>query len=262
MPELDAGVREYYDRGGEANRLDDTVELLRTKVLLERLVPEQATVLDVGGGFGVYATWLTARGHRVRLVDPVPLHVQAASAAGLDAVLGDARALPEPDASFDVVLLLGPLYHLPERTDRVRALAEAHRVARPGGLVVAALISRWASMYDYLLRNLIGRPEIDGMLREDLASGTRRGTQHVPFGFTTAYFHRPDEVAEEFTDAGLEFGDLIAIEGMSHWIPDVGALIADEGRRAVLLELLERTEREPAIVGATSHLLAVARRVG
>ncbi len=256
---MDADILEYYDRGGEQDRLADTIELVRTKVLLARYLPAGASVLDVGGGYGVYATWLAERGHDVRLVDPVPRHVEAAKAVGVDAVVGDARALSEPDASRDAVLLLGPLYHLLERAERVRALAEARRVVRPGGLVVAAAISRWSPLFEGLLRGLTDVPGFTEMLREDLTSGTRRGTQHHPFGFTTCYFHRPDEIEGELVDAGLTPVDVLAVEGVAHWIPDLHERLADQERRALVLELLARTEREPALLGATAHLLAVAQ---
>jgi hypothetical protein len=83
---LDEDIRAYYDRGGERTRLDGSLELVRTKVLLERLLPAPpASVLDVGGAFGVYAGWLAERGHPVKIVDPIPLHVESARANGFTA---------------------------------------------------------------------------------------------------------------------------------------------------------------------------------
>lgn len=255
---MDADILEYYDRGGEDTRLNGSMELLRTKVLLCRYLPPAAEILDVGGGSGVYATWLAEQGHRVRLVDPVPRHVETARAKGVDAVIGDARVLAEADDSHDAVLLLGPLYHLPQREERLRALREARRVSRD--LVVAAVISRWSSMFESMLRGLVDSPGFVPMLREDLATGTRRGTQHLPNGFTTCYFHRPEEIAGEVADAGLTLVDLLPIEGMAHWIPDLADRLSNPDKRAVLLELLESTERELPLLGASAHLLAVARR--
>ena len=89
------------------------------------------------------------------MVDLTPLHVERAlelASGDFTAALGDARALAAPDGSFDVVLLLGPLYHLLEREDRLCALAEARRVVPTGGLVAAAAISRFASLLDGLMR--------------------------------------------------------------------------------------------------------------
>lgn len=255
---MDADILEYYDRGGEDTRLFDSIELLRTKVLLSRFLPERASVLDVGGASGVYSSWLSGRGHDVKLVDPVPRHVDTARAKGIHAVRGDARALDEPDGSRDVVLLLGPLYHLLTRAERVTALEEAGRVSRD--LVVAAVISRWAPLYEGMLRGVIDSPGFLPMLREDLETGTRRSTQDIPYGFTTCYFHRPAEIADEIASAGLMLVDLLPVEGMAQWIPDLPDRLSDPDRTAVVLELVERTEREPAILGATAHLLAVARK--
>ncbi|HEX6353405.1 hypothetical protein [Actinophytocola sp.] len=127
-------------------------------------------------------------------------------------------------------------------------------------LVVAAVISRWAPLYEAMLRGVVDSPGFLPMLREDLATGTRRGTQNVPYGFTTCYFHRPEEIRAEIADAGLTLVDLLPVEGMAQWMPDLADRLSDPDKRAVLLELIERTEREPAVLGATAHRLAVARR--
>ncbi len=97
-----------------------TLEFLRTQILLRRYLPAPpAQVLDVGGGSGVYASWLAGLGYQVHLVDPVPLHrEQAARLGGFAVSAGDARDLAQADASADAVLLLGPLYHLTSRADR------------------------------------------------------------------------------------------------------------------------------------------------
>lgn len=81
-------------------------------------------MLDVGGGPGTHARWLAEDGYRVHLVDPVPRHIAEAEASGCSVELGDARALSARDDSYDVVLLLGPLYHLVDAADRRTALAE------------------------------------------------------------------------------------------------------------------------------------------
>ncbi|MGH3762221.1 class I SAM-dependent methyltransferase [Actinophytocola sp.] len=258
---LDRDIRTYYDRGGERNRLDGTLELLRTKVLLDRLLPAPpASVLDVGGAFGVYATWLAGRGHRVKVVDPVPLHVESVRGKGIAADEADARELPEADASWDAVLVFGPLYHLLDRSDRVRAFAEARRVVRPGGVVLAATISRFASMYETLLNGMADYPEFVDLMRTDLATGIRRDTVHLADGFTTVYFHRPAELPDEVADAGLHLDDLYAVEGMTHWMPDIARRLSDPDDRALVLELAARTEREPSTLGATPHVLVAAHR--
>ncbi|MFF5015501.1 class I SAM-dependent methyltransferase [Streptomyces sp. NPDC001165] len=174
-PALAEEIAEYYERDQEDGRLRSgagRLELWRTQDVLRRLLPPApADILDVGGGSGVHAQWLAADGYAVELVDPVPLHVEhAARLPGVSARVGDARALAVPDASVDVALLLGPLYHLPEREDRIRALAEARWVVRPGGLVVAATINRYAALHDNLSTGCTSTPSTGRRSRQRSAT--------------------------------------------------------------------------------------------
>jgi len=109
------------------------LELVRTQeVLRRRLPPPPARVLDVRGATGVHASWLAGDGYHVHVVDPTPRHVEMVrsdlGSRGVTAHLGEARNLTLADRSFDVVLLLGPLYHLTDGAERRQALREAIRV--------------------------------------------------------------------------------------------------------------------------------------
>lgn len=267
LPDLDPTIREYYERGGETERLagafpSGPLELARTQELIARHIGEGVLdILDVGGGPGVYAEWLSGAGHRVRLVDPVPMHVRQARArsAAIDAAVGDARHLEEGDRSVDVVLLLGPLYHLLTRGDRTRALREAHRVLRPGGLLFAAGISRFAALLDLLLRlDRLHEPDVAERVRSAVETGVFRG--HVEGLFTTAYFHLPEQLRDETTEAGFDDVTLFNIEGPGFMVTDFADRWADPSRRKAMLEVARLVEREPSILGAASHLLAVGRR--
>lgn len=161
----ETALRAYYERGRERDRLSDPqgdLEFTRTKeILLRALPPAPAVVADIGGGPGRYALWLAGLGYQVEHRDLMPLHVSqlAADAVGVPGIrtaVGDARELDLPDGSVDAVLFLGPLYHLTQQSERVRALREAARVVRPGGLVFAVAISRWAARIDGMLRELLG----------------------------------------------------------------------------------------------------------
>ncbi|PPK90175.1 ubiquinone/menaquinone biosynthesis C-methylase UbiE [Kineococcus xinjiangensis] len=265
------GVQEYYARGQERDRLErgqGRLEALRTWELLGRWLPSApATVLDVGGAAGRYALPLAAAGYRVHLLDPVPLHVQQAEEAShaadhplASALQADARELPFPDDSTDAVLLLGPLYHLPERTDRLQALAEAHRVLRPGGVVIAAAISRWASAVDALATGLVRDPDFTAIVAEDLASGVHRNPGLRPRWFTTAYFHRPDDLREEVSSVGLQPEGPVAVEGVARLAPELDALLDDPATRDRILDVVRATESEPALLGASGHLLIAGRK--
>jgi SAM-dependent methyltransferase len=266
MSDLAPEIRAHYEERREAERLTafpaGRLEFLRTQALLARLLPPApASVADVGGGAGVHALPLAAAGYDVSLVDPVPLHVDQARAAGVArAVVGDARALPYAGAAVDAVLLLGPLYHLPERDDRLAALREARRVLRPGGVAAVAAISRYASPYDGLFRRLFDEPGFEANVEEDLRSGRHRNAEGRPGWFTTAYFHDPVELAPELEAAGLVVEGVFAVEGPGWTLPDLADRLDDEARRGQLLRAIERVERAPSLLGASAHLLAVGRR--
>jgi SAM-dependent methyltransferase len=263
MPDLDEPIRRYYDAGHERERLGaGPLERDRTQRLLERfLPPAPARVADVGGGPGHYAAWLGGRGYEVELLDPMPLHLEQAAEAGVGTtVLGDARELPWQDASFDAVLLFGPLYHLTDREDRVIALREAARVVAPGGVVMAAAISRYASLVDGLIHDRFRDPAFRAIVAQDVAEGSHQNPDDVPGWFTTAFFHSGGELAAEVADAGLIMRSVLAVEGPGSVLADDEALEADADAWAALLELIERVEAEPSLLGLSSHLMAVAHR--
>jgi SAM-dependent methyltransferase len=260
---MDPDIVAYYDLGGESTRFDEPrgrLEFLRTRDVLMRVLPAApAQVLDVGGATGAYAGWLAGRGYRVHVVDPVPAHVAAAAALpGVDASVGDARSLAAADASVDAVLLLGPIYHLVSRAERVRALAQARRVVRPGGVVVAASISRFASLHDGWVHGRLDDLEFARTVRADLATGVHRNPERVPGWFTTAYFHRPEELAAEVAEAGLAGVRLVGVEGAHGWMAPFPE--ADPPDWPQLLDWLRLVEEEPSLVGASAHVLAVAHR--
>jgi len=253
-------ILDYYQRGEEQGRLHrghNRLELWRTQDVLRRLLgPAPLRILDVGGGAGIHAGWLAADGHRVDLIDPVPLHVeQAAALPGVTARVGDARALPVDDGSYDAVLLLGPLYHLTERADRLGALTEARRAVRPGGPVVAATINRWAGLHD-LLRLGVYQTDAGRRARTDatITTGVLTHSEQDPM-FTTAYFHRPEDAAAEFTDAGLTPTGQYGLEGAAWLTPGIDEHLDDPDRRDTVLAALRHTESVPSLLGVSGHLL-------
>lgn len=262
----------HYESGYEARRLSrgtGQLERARTEELVKRYLPSPpAVVFDVGGGAGVYACWLAREGYEVHLVDAMPLHVEQAREASsrqpgyaLASInVGDARRLAREEASVDAVLLFGPLYHLTERDDRIAALGEARRILRPGGLVLAAVISRFASVLDGLFLQLLDDPEFQGIVRRDLADGQHRNPTNHPAYFTTAFFHHPEELKREMEEAGLRHEGTLAIEGPGWLLQDFENHWGDDGRRTRLLDAVRAVEAEASLLGASAHLMAVARK--
>lgn len=271
----DDSIREivqHYNEVDESSRLRRgwfQLEQARTQeLILRHLPPAPATILDAGGGAGVYACWLAAQGHQVHLIDPVPKHVDQARAASAtqpnhqlaSAKVGDARHLSFGDSTADAVLLLGPLYHLVEKEDRLACLCEARRLLRPGGLVWAAGISRFASLFDSLSSGFFDDAAFAPIVAKDLEDGQHRNPTGNPIYFTDAYFHRPGELSREFLSAGFQVVELAAIEGPGWLARDFEKLWDDPAQRERLLAAVRKVEREPSIIGASSHIMAIGRK--
>ena len=155
------------------------------------------------------------------------------------------------------MLLFGPLYHLTEATDRRQALAEAGRVLRPGGRLLAMAVSRFASLLDGLYQGWLGDPVFRPIVDQDLADGQHRNPDPVgrPEFFTTAYFHTPDGLAAELERAGFTGVTIYGVEGpgwplRQDW--------ADEQRREHVLFAARSVETQPSLTGFSHHLIAAA----
>ncbi len=261
MDPVSADIVAYYERRyEEATRLDrrpqGRLERIRTLELLAGVLPAApAKVLDVGGGPGAYARELVTAGYQVRLVDLVPHHVEQARTGQppLDAVVGDARALPEPDSSQDATLVLGPLYHLHERVDRVCVIREAIRVTRPGGPIVAAAIARFSGPIDFA-----ATARFDERTLAEARRLITSGVNDPEIGFTQAYFHRVAELREECREAGLENVVIHGVEGPA-W-PAAEAAVSDPTFPVIFdaaLQLARAYSSEPELVAVSAHLLVV-----
>jgi SAM-dependent methyltransferase len=268
---LDPAVAGFYEQAPEEDRLEQgafLLEAIRTRELIERYRPAvPANVVDIGGAAGAYALWLAEAGDTVHLIDAVPRLVaearrrSAASARPLaSCALGDARHTKLGSETADMVLLLGPLYHLTDAEDRARALVEAARLLKPEGVLFGAGISRWASALDGVARDLFRDPQFAAIVDRDVHEGQHRNPTGQLDYFTTAYFHRPEELRAEALGAGLLVEAVFGIEGPGWMLPDIGDRLNDPRRRADLLRVARLLETEPAVLGTSAHLLVVARK--
>lgn len=263
MPSLpvDPALIEWYARSyDESARLDRSghgrLELVRTRELIgAHLREEPMRVLDVGGGAGVHARWLAGLGHRVHVVDPVPRHVAAAAALpGVTAHQGDARALADPDEAYDLVLVLGPLYHLLDRDDRVSALREAARVAAPGAPVLAAAVGRYHVLGEFALTG-----DLDERCVDVLGRLVRTGENTDRTGFTLRHAHTWDELRDEGLEAGLRQVEVVGVEGPIGYGIDL--LPSDRLDAAVeqSAQVARMVQSDPRAVDLSPHLLLVGQ---
>jgi ubiquinone/menaquinone biosynthesis C-methylase UbiE len=264
-------IEAHYLESKESERLTGPLgdlERLRTQAILARhLPPAPAVIVDVGGAAGVYAFPLAKQGYQVHLIDPVELHLEqarsyaAASGSQLTSITrGDARHLDILSDSADSVLLFGPLYHLIDCADRLQALREARRIVKPEGVLFATAISRFASLMAGLSFGTFQDKDFRKIVAADLASGQHRNPTSELAYFTTAYFHRPEELAAEARDAGFADVHILAVEGPAWSAAQFRMAWDDPVQRQSLMDFLSLVEREPSVQGASAHLMAVAHR--
>lgn len=260
--ELDARIQVYYvDLFDESERLgtrsaQGRLEFERVQELVGSRIPARSRVLDVGGATGVHASALANRGHDVMLIDPVESHVERARRHGtFTARVGDARELGFADASFDVVLLFGPLYHLASGADRVHCLQEARRVTRSGGWVFVSAIPRFASHAMMTLghADLLGQPYPPEMI-----ALLERGDPPRSARFPGGHFHTGEELLGEMSSAGFAEVEVCAVEGPSGFALEAFPRVEESVHQAALT-LVRAVGHLPGIRDMTNHIMGIGR---
>jgi len=270
-----ADPESFYDAYGEREweRLDRTVptrlEFENTTDYLERALPGSGRVLDAGGGAGRYAIWLSERGYDVTLVDRSAGQLEVArekiaDRESSDAVAirrGDVRDLPFEDGVFDAVCCLGgPLSHVPDAEDRVRAAGEIERVARDDAPAFVSVMGRLAVLQELLLHTdvdethellvpLARTGDYDRALVEDVIEDPE---------WTECHFYRADEFERELSDAGLSVETLVGLEGIASNCHDELDEATEEARDSVG-DLARLLREDRTVVDSSEHLLAVCR---
>ena len=261
-------IAEHYDSDPEREntRLErHQLEHDLTWCYLNQYLPTHGSILEVGAATGGYTLELARRGYSITAVDLSAANMELCRKrlAGegrqgqVRLVLADARDLREVTArDFDVVLLMGPLYHLVEETDRKEALQEVFDRLRTGGIVFSSFISRFGIMGD-LLRTVPHWIEDKAEVESILERG--RDPYDYPRGGFRGYFAKVSEIPPLHEAIGFETLTLAGVE------PAISA--DDESynklqgqQRQLWLDLFYRMSTERTIVGASRHLLYVGRK--
>lgn len=262
QPDLDVRIQAYYtNQFTESERLrtrsaQGRLEFERVQELVGARIAPRSRILDVGGATGVHAAALAEQGHDVVLIDPVPDHVATARRCGtFTAEIGDARDLNFPDDAFDVVLMFGPLYHIVSQHIRINCLREAKRVARSGGWLFAAAITRFACH----TVNTLGRDDLTGATYPaELIALLERGDAPATVRFPGGHFHTGEELLQEMAAAGLPDAEAHAIEGANGFALEELPVVDEEIHQAAM-SLVRLSGHLPGIRDMTNHLMGIAR---
>jgi S-adenosylmethionine-dependent methyltransferase len=262
-------VETFYDNSSqdEWTRMDrHRMEFSTTLRAMNEFIPPHSTILDIGGGPGRYAIELAKAGHRVTLLDlssrNVELAREKAREMGVhiaDFVHGNALDLSRfADSAFDVVLLMGPLYHLVEPSDRDLAIREALRVLAPGGLFFASFIARYSVYIDLLKHDPGEITQCAKRYEELMTKAVHIPTERNP-GFTDAYFIHPMEIEPLMSRRGLSTLRLAVAEGLIAPVEAAVNALSEEAFQT-WVDVCYRLGTDPATWGAGEHMLYVGRK--
>lgn len=255
-------TKNFYETGVEKDRLEQgmgRIEKARTEIILDTFLPKPpATIIDVGGGTGVYSFFLSKKGYSVYLIDPVRANIEEAKKIGQevnvcalkDYIVGDARKMAVADQKADVVLFFGPLYHL-DRHDRHIALTEAYRVLKGGGRLFAVAVSRFVPLSKFLRKRKMS-PDLEQAIDSSLSTGQ---FEYRGCPFFSLY---PDELKTEIEEVGFKEVSLHAIEGAGSLLNDDD--LEDEMVRKKFLAIAGQTEGELSTMGWSNHFMAIGTK--
>lgn len=267
-------VFEFYNAGAEKGRLErglGKVELYRTKEILKKYITNTNNIIyDIGGGIGIYSSWLAEMKNEVHLLELAPSAVEYAAENQNEnntfiAEVCDARKTNRNDESADIVLLMGPLYHLQNRDDRLQVLSEAKRVLKKNGLLFSVGISKFSSTTWALStygkdNNILDDDAFNNMIENELSSGIHIRPKEYPYFIAQAYFHTPLGLQREIEEVGFETIEKHAIEGLVWFTPYLSEKWEDTNSRERLLSIVRQTENEEEIMGMSPHFMVVSRK--
>lgn len=263
-------IESFYDANVEKEwtRLDrHPLEFEITKRYLDQYITEMSNILDIGGGPGKYAFYLKSKGHTVCLADLALENINFArmKAQELQLELDDYRHANVLDLSyfederFDVVVCLGPLYHLVNCEDRVKAINECLRVLKPNGIIFIAFITKFAQAVS--LMNKIPEQITDWAAYFDrvIVTGVNQG--NVDLGFTDAFFFHPEEIESLMEQFPLRKRVISGIEGLFAQSEEKLKKF-DKKVLDAWIEFSYKYASHPSVLGACQHILYIGNKYG
>lgn len=267
---INRNIEAFYNKVSEETRLEKGMgvfEFERIKLLIEKYLPKKSSkIIDVGGGTGKYSEWLAKKGHLVHLVEPISKHIRIAENRAsklknnFSIHLGESRKLEFPNNFADLIILHGPLYHLQKKEDRDLTIKEARRVLKNDGIILGFAINYTASTLTGLLNGLIHKKTFFKMCKDELITGLHNPPSDFPWLLTEGYYHKPEQLKEEFLNQGLTYLNTYAVEGMAWLDKDYFANMLNDSKKKTLSELIKITENDSYLLPFSPHMMIAVRK--
>lgn len=249
-------VNQLYRIFQEDQRLKQTqaasVEFITTTKYIEKYLEGPSKVCDIGAGTGVYSFYLAQSGHTVTAVELADANIEVFQekldgSEAIDLVQGNALDLSFlEDHSFDLVLLLGPLYHLESKQDQLRAIKEAQRICKPNGKIIVSFISNDMVMFTELGYNPLH-------FNEESYDHEQFIVHNFPF-----VFHTLSSMEDLLETAGTHVYKRIGVDGMSELLADKINQLDESGFSQYLKFHLHCCE-DPHALSRSNHVSFVIR---
>lgn len=270
MPDDISDIQKYYDNTVEQEdgRLErHQLERDITWRYLDKYLPARGRILEIGAATGVYTIPLAKRGYSITAVDLSPGEIGLCKKKIAEVGLGDkvtchtadARDLSGiPGKNFDVVLLMGPLYHLVLEEDRKKALEEVYKRLKSGGVLFSAFATRYG-IWREILNNVPHLIESQADVWSVIQRGKDSDHPSPEIGFR-GYFAKVAEVKQLLKKAGFK---KLVLAGMEPVGADDQRYKELQGKRRQLwLDLFFAISTEETAIGASSHLLYIGKKEG
>lgn len=261
-------LEQHYNKFNEEKRLDSRhgqVEYITSMkyihIYLEELKKEskksvdEIKILDIGAGTGKYSVPLADEGYDVSAVELVKhnLGLLKAKNSAVKAYQGNALKLKRFDeGQFDMALLFGPMYHLFSYEDKLKALTEAKRVVRPGGIILVAYLMNEYSVITYAFK--------EQHIMECLKEGRLTEDYHTVSQEKDLYdYMRTEDIERLNNEAGLTRIKIISPDGAANYIRPYLNRLTDEEFNEFIKYHLSTCERTD-MLGAAAHTLDILRR--
>ncbi|WP_088070896.1 class I SAM-dependent methyltransferase [Gottfriedia luciferensis] len=264
-------IIDYYNQFDEWGRLDrEPIEFQVNWHFMKKYMPKTGEILDNGAGPGKYSMKLAKEGYQVTLTDLTPKLVDIAKDKAIELNLHnqfkgfytmDARHLYKlDDGQFDATLMLGPMYHLQDEYDRKKAVQELYRVTKNDGLVFVAFMSRVRHIMNSLSNPENWKPN-NSMREIDKFSKTGQFDHRDEGRFTGAYYFEINEIKEFMTANGFDcieligsnIGTFLSNENWNYW--------KEKDEVNEVMNLLIERANDPTVLGLSSHLLFIGKKV-
>ena len=280
MKTIDNAVLAFYEDGREYHRLRTGIGLIefeRTKeILFENLTKPPAVIYDIGGAYGEYSWWLASLGYEVHLFDLSETNIKMSEMLAEEypgcslaaSEVCDARNIPRAENSADAVLLMGPLYHILDDKDRIKAVKECCRLLKTGGVLFSAALTPYSVLLDKLTvyspneGSYLENPKFLAMVERELKDGCHiNPNKEVYAGLGSSHLHTAKALRAELSAGGFSDTVVHGVMGGAWLANNIDELWKNEKSRNVLMTTVRLLDTHAEIIGLSGHLLAVSKKI-